>query len=178
MWGTALEGLVLVDDDRRYVSVNERAAKLLGAPVDTLVGRSLEQFTPPDRRPLIDRYWTALERVGEIEGSGPLLREDGSQSLLEYRARWRFAPGLHLIAIREVGAPLVIVGGEPVPRLTPREREVLQLAADGHSTSEIAAALVVSTGTVKTHLQHIYGKLKTRDRVSAVASAMRLGLIS
>jgi ATP/maltotriose-dependent transcriptional regulator MalT len=62
--------------------------------------------------------------------------------------------------------------------LTPRELEVLQLAADGHPTDDIADRLDVSTGTVKTHFQHIYGKLATRDRASAVATAMRLGLIA
>ena len=39
LWQTALEALVVVDDDRRYVHVNEPAAKLLGAPADELVGR-------------------------------------------------------------------------------------------------------------------------------------------
>jgi PAS domain S-box-containing protein len=175
---TALEPLLLVDDARRYVSVNERAAKLLGVPADALVGTNIEQFTPPDRLPIVERFWAALERDGVLTGRGPLLREDGSQSLVEFRAHWRFAPGLHLIAMREVGAPLVVADGKPVPRLTEREREVLQLAAEGHSTGGIAAALVVSHGTVKTHLQHIYAKLDARDRVSAVATALRLGLIS
>jgi DNA-binding NarL/FixJ family response regulator len=62
--------------------------------------------------------------------------------------------------------------------LTPREQEVLQVAAEGRSTSEIAAVLVLSPGTVKTHFQHIYDKLGARDRVSAVTTALRLGLIS
>jgi len=43
--------------------------------------------------------------------------------------------------------------------LTPREREVLQLAADGLSSTAIAEALVVSPGTVKTHFPNIYAKL-------------------
>lgn len=175
---TALEALVLVDDDRRYVTVNQRAAELLGVRAEVLLGRRLEQFTPPDRLPLVERFWAELEREGELEGRGPLLRDDGSQRLVEFRAHWGFAPGRHLIALREVGAPLAVAQGEPVPRLTDREREVLQLAAEGHSTRDIAAALVVSHGTVKTHLQHIYAKLDARDRVSAVATAMRLGLIS
>ena len=158
--------------------VNDRAAELFGVPVDGLVGRSMEQFSPPDRMPLIRRFWTDLEREGGIEGHGPLLRADGSQSLIQFRARWAFAPGRHLIAMREIGGPLVAAEGEPMPRLTPREREVLQLAADGRSTNDIAALLVVSPGTVKTHLQHIYAKLEARDRASAVAIALRLGLIS
>jgi putative two-component system response regulator len=61
--------------------------------------------------------------------------------------------------------------------ISPREREVLQLAADGRSALEIAEALVVSPGTVKTHFQHIYAKLEARGRAAAVATALRRGLI-
>jgi two-component system nitrate/nitrite response regulator NarL len=62
--------------------------------------------------------------------------------------------------------------------LTPRERAVLALAAEGLSTSEIAARLSVASPTVKTHLQSIYTKLDVPDRTSAVASAMRRGLLN
>jgi two-component system nitrate/nitrite response regulator NarL len=62
--------------------------------------------------------------------------------------------------------------------LTPRERSVLALAAEGLSTSEIAARLSVASATVKTHLQSIYTKLDVPDRTSAVASAMRRGLLN
>jgi DNA-binding NarL/FixJ family response regulator len=61
--------------------------------------------------------------------------------------------------------------------LTPRELEVLQLAADGNSTREIAAELVISASTVKTHFEHIYPKLAASDRAAAVAAALRQGLI-
>jgi two-component system nitrate/nitrite response regulator NarL len=63
------------------------------------------------------------------------------------------------------------------PVLTPREHAVLALAAEGHSTREIAARLNVASSTVKTHLQSIYTKLDVPDRTSAVASAMRRGML-
>jgi DNA-binding NarL/FixJ family response regulator len=68
--------------------------------------------------------------------------------------------------------------GELGPKLlTPRELQVLQLAADGYSGRKIATELVLSPATVKTHFEHIYTKLKVDDRTSAVALAMRRGFI-
>ena len=61
--------------------------------------------------------------------------------------------------------------------LTKREREVLQLVADGHSTTEIARNLFISAKTVKNHLASIYAKLDSRDRTQAVLSGMRLGIV-
>jgi DNA-binding NarL/FixJ family response regulator len=61
--------------------------------------------------------------------------------------------------------------------LTPREEEVLQLIADGCSTSEVASGLFISGKTVKNHLASIYEKLEARDRTQAVLSAVRSGII-
>ena len=63
------------------------------------------------------------------------------------------------------------------PVLSPREREVLELIAEGLSAPDIAKRLHVSPATVKTHLQTLYEKLQVSDRAAAVASAMRNGLL-
>ncbi len=64
------------------------------------------------------------------------------------------------------------------PVLTPRELDIIRLAADGHSNAEIGLRLHVSTATVKTHLQHIFEKLEVSDRSAAVAQALRRGLLT
>jgi ATP/maltotriose-dependent transcriptional regulator MalT len=61
--------------------------------------------------------------------------------------------------------------------LTPREVQVLRLLADGLTDQEIAAALFVGPGTVRTHLTRLYGKLGVGSRTAAVAAARRLGLL-
>lgn len=63
------------------------------------------------------------------------------------------------------------------PVLTPREREILKLIADGRSLPDIAKELILGLTTVKTHAQHLYEKLGVSDRAAAVAEAMRRGLI-
>ena len=62
--------------------------------------------------------------------------------------------------------------------LTPREREILQLAARGRSTPQIAEDLVISQSTVKTHFEKIYDRLNVRDRPAAVAEGFRRGLLT
>ena len=64
-----------------------------------------------------------------------------------------------------------------VEPLSQRELEVLRLTAAGLSNATIAAQLIVSVGTVKTHLKHIYGKLAVQSRTQAVAQARTLGLL-
>jgi LuxR family transcriptional regulator, maltose regulon positive regulatory protein len=66
---------------------------------------------------------------------------------------------------------------EPVEALSEREREVLQCLAAGMSNRAIADEFTVSVGTIKTHLNNIYGKLNVHSRTQAVARARALHLL-
>ena len=68
------------------------------------------------------------------------------------------------------------VDSPPPDELTSREIEVLKLIAAGLSNAEIAATLVVSRATVKTHVNHIFAKTGARDRAQAVRYAYENGI--
>jgi DNA-binding NarL/FixJ family response regulator len=68
-------------------------------------------------------------------------------------------------------------GHRDEPSLSPREREILTLLAEGRTQSQIAAALVISSKTVATHIQHILAKLGVHTRAQAVSAAFQRGLV-
>jgi DNA-binding NarL/FixJ family response regulator len=83
------------------------------------------------------------------------------------------APRRAALAVQE-GA----VAAAAIERLTPREQEVLTYVAQGQTNADIARALVVSSGTVKTHVEHIIAKLGVADRTQAAVRAVELGFLA
>jgi DNA-binding NarL/FixJ family response regulator len=71
-----------------------------------------------------------------------------------------------------------VSGSASDPMLSPREREVLVLLAEGRSNREIASTMAVTVATVKTHLVHVYAKLGAGNRNEALGRALSLGLLA
>ncbi len=94
------------------------------------------------------------------------------------RGQTYLSPGIaHVVVegyVRGAGAP----GQAGGSALTPREREVLQLLAEGKATREIAALLNLSVRTVETHRQQIMNKLNLHKAAELVKYAIREGMIS
>jgi DNA-binding NarL/FixJ family response regulator len=65
---------------------------------------------------------------------------------------------------------------ELVGQLTPREQDVLRLVVLGQTNREIADTLALTVSTVKTHVEHVIGKLGVSDRTQAAVRAIELGL--
>jgi DNA-binding NarL/FixJ family response regulator len=185
--GDAVDGMAAVDAVRRLdptiVLMDIRMPRLDGLAAT----RRIMAEVPEPPRVLIlttfglDEYVYAALRAG---ASGFLLKDAPPEDILAaVRTVGRGDALLDPAVTRAVVDRLTSL---PVARddlaarlddLTPRERDVLGLMGRGFSNSEIAAELVVSEGTVKTHVGRVFSKLDLRDRVHAVIFAYEAGLV-
>ena len=149
--------------------------------------RRLRAARPHDQPPHViilttfdlDEYVVAGLRAG---AAGFLLKDSLDGELLQ--AVRAVADG-HNVAAPTVTRRLVehfvatgprIADTTPLDALTARERDVLHLIAEGLSNQEIAGRLVISEGTVKTHVSRILAKLRLRSRIHAVIYAYQSGI--
>ena len=117
---------------------------------------------------------TQLTRGLDSGARGYILKEANSEQLVR---------AIEKVAASEPGS-VAYVDQQLIPNvlsrdemLTPREREILQLLADGMSNGDVAAKLFISQETVKSHVRHILTKLEADTRTHAVAIAMREAMI-
>jgi DNA-binding NarL/FixJ family response regulator len=122
------------------------------------------------------RYVIAMFEAGAV---GYLLKNSAASELLQAVAA--VAEGLTYISPAVAGTVLTSLGHEPVPAgsekpLSVREREVLQLVAEGKSSKEIANQLGLAVATVETHRRQIMDKLNLRTIAELTKHAVREGL--
>ena len=113
-----------------------------------------------------------LTRGLEAGAKGYLLKESPNQTLV--RAIEKVSEGEGYIDPALMPA---FLSRDRDEILTAREREILQLLADGMSNAEVAAKLFISQETVKSHVRHILAKLEADTRTHAVATALRDAII-
>ncbi len=87
-----------------------------------------------------------------------------------------FGPGIASRLLEHFANPPAPPAAELFPELTPREREILELLAEGRRTAEIAGSLHLSPKTVSNNLTTIFAKLEVADRTAAVIRARERGL--
>jgi DNA-binding NarL/FixJ family response regulator len=117
-----------------------------------------------------------FEAVRIVASGEALLAPGMTRRLISEFARLRPAAGAPA-AGRPTGGGLAGAVPAALSALTPRETEVLRLVAEGLSNTEIAARLVVTEETVKTHVSRLLAKLGLRDRTQAVVVAYESGLV-
>jgi two-component system, NarL family, response regulator DegU len=115
----------------------------------------------------------SLARAIRAGASGYLVKDCSTDELVD--AIEKVASGEVTLSPELAASMLEEDAGEPV--ISEREKEVLQLIADGLSPTEVAGRLYISVKTVKNHLTSIYQKLDSRDRTQAVVRAVRMGII-
>jgi DNA-binding NarL/FixJ family response regulator len=114
-----------------------------------------------------------LARGLDSGAKGYILKEAPHDTLL--RAIERLAVGESYIDPALM--PAFLSGKDQTDMLTAREREILQLLADGMSNADVASKLFISQETVKSHVRHILAKLEADTRTHAVAIALRESII-
>jgi DNA-binding CsgD family transcriptional regulator len=176
--------MVMVNAGRRFVEVNHPARLWFRLSREEMRKFLVGDLMPASPHGGREQAWSRLLDAGCGAGRYPVYASDGSRLDVVYRGVARILPGLHLIAFAPADWPRHGFDAIPDDRadgsaaLTPRELEVLALAADGLSGPDLARELFISQATVRTHLTHIYAKLGVGNRAAAVAKAMRLGQIA
>jgi DNA-binding NarL/FixJ family response regulator len=130
----------------------------------------------PDARVLVFtayRERALLQRGLESGARGYILKEAPHETLL--KAIEKVAGGETFVDPALI--PSLASGKDGQEILTQREREILQLLADGMSNADVAQQLFISQETVKSHVRHILAKLEAETRTQAVAIALREAMI-
>jgi LuxR family maltose regulon positive regulatory protein len=128
--------------------------------------------------PVLERALTLAEPEGYIR----MFVDEGEPmvALLRHAYTQGIAPDYVATLLAATGAPLLAVpspAGSLLEPLTERELEVLRLLVKGLSNHVLARELVITVGTVKSHVNHIYGKLGVQSRAQAIARAHTLHLL-
>ena len=129
----------------------------------------------PDTAVLIFTAYSERSLLGrglESGAKGYILKEAPHQTLLRAIEKVVAGEGYVDPALMPAFLP-----GKGEDMLTTREREILQLLADGMSNADVAAKLFISQETVKSHVRHILAKLEAETRTQAVAIALREAMI-
>jgi DNA-binding CsgD family transcriptional regulator len=117
----------------------------------------------------------ATELLGRYLGEDGVVLPDPVASWLREQRRAATAEPLRIdagdraLVVELVDDALLLEEEQHLPRLTPREREILDLVAEGRTNAEIAETLWLSRGTVRKHLDNVYAKLGVHTRTAAAA---------
>jgi DNA-binding CsgD family transcriptional regulator len=177
--------MVMVDERRRYADANRPARLIFRLSLAEMRTYTVDDLTPPEELPDMEANWARMRDSRCVARTRAVVGPDGSRFDIVYWGLGNALPGLHLGIFAPAHWPedelSIVDNGEVIhqPRapLSPREEEVLQLAAEGLSGPSIAERLSLSPATVKTHFENIYDKLGVGDRAAAVASGLRIGFI-
>jgi PAS domain S-box-containing protein len=173
----------LHDVEGRFVHMNAWAERACGNSNAQMVGRPLTALLPPEARENVEAQFRRVVELGEltdfetvfVDANGRLRGVRSQQ--LPLRSGDEIV-GVLVLAFDVRQPPSEPIGFVPDPRLTPRQRKILDLIASGLSTSEIARELTLSPQTVRNHLRNVFHELHAHTQVEAIVTAQRIGLLA
>jgi PAS domain S-box-containing protein len=173
----------LHDVDGRFMHTNPAAERAAGFSNAYLLGRHFTELVRPEARENVETQFRRAVERGEptdfetaFEDAGGHLRGVRAQHLPLRDGDTIVGVLILAFEVRRPASEPVRV--KPDPRLTPRQREILDLIASGLSTAEVARELTLSPETVRNHLRNASRELRAHTRLEAIATAQRLGLLS
>jgi len=167
----------------RFVHMNAAAERASGLSRAELLGRHFTDPVPPEARENVAEQFRRAVECGQPTDFETVF-VDASGQVRGVRAQHLplrsgdSIVGVLILAFAAQRPPAWPAGLEPPPRLTPRQREILDLIAAGLSTSEMATKLTISTETVRNHLRSVFKELDVHTRLEAIVKARRLGLLA
>lgn len=178
--------LGFLDTGLRYRALNERLAAIHARPVADHLGRGVAEIIPD----MLDRIAPELHRALAGEAVTDCLVHQPNAAVAEQVFLYSYQPvrdpageiigiSVAVVDLNESCARRDCASGSScaspnlalLPRMTPRQLQVLHLLAEGHSVKQIARMLGLAPGTVKTHLTRLYIALGARNRAEAVKRA-------
>jgi PAS domain S-box-containing protein len=174
----------LYGTDGYCLHINAPAERASGVSNAQLVGRYVTDLVPPEGRANVEAQFRRASEHGETT--------DFETSFIDKLGHRRSTRAQH-IPLQEHGTILGVlilafegrnpplpepVALRPLPHLTNRQQEILELLAAGHSTAEMATQLTLSKETVRNHLRSIFRELQVHTRPEAIAAAQRLGMLA
>lgn len=167
--------LYVVDGDGMIRWLNDAAVEIVGDMVGTRFVDLLAPETADKARREFAAKLLGTRRRSDYELV--VVDREGRRLRIEISAVPLLDDG-RVVGILGVGyllGPAIVRGDSSLAQLTPRQREVLDLLADGKSTREMADELALSQETVRNHVRHLLRRLGARSRLEAALEARRLG---
>jgi PAS domain S-box-containing protein len=174
--------LLVADDERRIVRVNEPWCEMVGYPEQQAVTMRIDDLLAPESRPGLEMRWSDLLGSGMATARIVLICADGNRLHVRYGAFAHVLPGLDVATFiaepgQQAGRMMRPQRSRRAGQLTRREQESLRLVAMGMTTTTAADQLGISPETVRTHVRNAMNKLGAKTRAQAIAVAMRDGEI-
>jgi DNA-binding CsgD family transcriptional regulator len=183
--------LLIVDESRRCVEVNEAACELLGTRRRSVLGRRLDELFAGDMQTRLEYVWRAFRKGGGHAGPFGVASASANADAVHINVAADVLPGRHIVLLSPAGEGASgLDDAREAPdhdedehrqswrRPSARELQILGLLATGATDIQIAGDLGLSPATVQTHVRNAKAKLGARTRAQAVALALERRMIS